>query len=68
MKKFIVTVAVVCLASAGIAVAQEHWTEGPVWAVSFYRTTPGHFDDYMKYLRTHSFLRTSGTGGRIGFT
>jgi hypothetical protein len=36
---------------AGAAVAQEHWTEGPVWEVSFYRTTPGHFEDYIKYLR-----------------
>ena len=35
----------------GAAVAQEHWTEGPVWEISFYRTTPGHFDDYLKYLR-----------------
>jgi hypothetical protein len=59
MKRFIVTVAVVCLASAGVAVAQEHWTEGPVWSVSFYRTTPGHFDDYMKYLRTHYIVTTA---------
>jgi len=35
----------------GVAVAQDHWTEGPVWEVSFYRTAPGHFDDYLKYLR-----------------
>jgi hypothetical protein len=35
----------------GVAVAQEHWTEGPVWNIEFYRTTPGHFDDYLKYLR-----------------
>jgi hypothetical protein len=35
----------------GVAAAQEHWTEGPVWEVTFYRTTPGHFDDYLKYLR-----------------
>jgi len=35
----------------GVAAAQDHWTEGPVWEVSFYRTTPGHFDDYLKYLR-----------------
>jgi hypothetical protein len=59
MKRFIATVAVVCLASAGIALAQEHWTEGPVWSVSFYRTTPGHFDDYMKYLRTHYIVTTA---------
>lgn len=35
----------------GVAVAQDHWTEGPVWNIEFYRTTPGHFDDYLKYIR-----------------
>lgn len=33
------------------AQAQENYTEGPVWAVSYYRTKPGKFDEYMKYLR-----------------
>ena len=33
--------------------AQEHWTEGSVWQVTMYRTKQGHFDDYMKYLRTN---------------
>jgi len=61
MKRFIVTVAVVCLASAGVALAQEHWTEGSVRSVSFYRTTPGHFDDYMKYLRTHYIVTIAET-------
>jgi hypothetical protein len=36
------------------AVAQEHWTEGPVWECSSYRTNPGMFDTYMKYIRTHA--------------
>ena len=40
------------LFSAG-AFAQEHYTEGNVRVVSFYRTKPGQFDNYMKYLRTH---------------
>lgn len=45
-------VAVCCsLLLGSAAAAQEHWTEGPVWEVSFYRTAPGHFDDYLKYLR-----------------
>lgn len=35
-------------------VAQEHWTEGPVWVISYYRTRPGQFDNYMKYLRANS--------------
>ena len=33
------------------AMAQEHWTDGPVWEVSFYQTKPGKFDDYVKWLR-----------------
>jgi len=41
----------VCLLLAAPASAQDHWTEGPVWEVSFYRTTPGHFEDYVRYLR-----------------
>lgn len=44
-------IAVLSLMSGGVAAAQDHWTEGPVWEISFYRTTPGHFDDYLKYLR-----------------
>jgi hypothetical protein len=42
---------VLSLLFGGVAAAQEHWTEGPVWEIAFYRTTPGHFDDYLKYLR-----------------
>lgn len=33
------------------AVAQEHWSEGPVWACEAYRTSPGQFDAYMEYIR-----------------
>ena len=33
--------------------AQEHYTEGTVRAVSYYRTNPGQFDNYMKYLRVN---------------
>ena len=36
---------------AGVATAQEHWTEGPVWGCAMYRTQPGQYDNYMKYLR-----------------
>ena len=36
------------------AVAQEHWTEGPVWECSSYRTNPGMFDTYIKWIRAHS--------------
>jgi hypothetical protein len=33
------------------ALAQEHYTEGSVWTLTYLRTRPGKFDDYMKYLR-----------------
>ncbi|MGH8197202.1 MAG: hypothetical protein ACRETI_03440 [Steroidobacteraceae bacterium] len=36
------------------AAAQEHWTEGPVWECSAYRTNPGQFDTYLKYIRAHA--------------
>ena len=43
--------AVVSSLAAPMALAQEHFTQGPVWECASYRTKPGHFDDYMKYLR-----------------
>jgi len=39
------------LLATGTAVAQEHWTEGPVWACEAYRTSPGQFDAYLEYIR-----------------
>jgi hypothetical protein len=39
--------------SATTSFAQEHYTEGYVRMVSFYRTSPGQFDAYMEYLRTN---------------
>jgi hypothetical protein len=53
MKRIFALAVALSLCGLGAALAQEHWTEGPVWEVSFYRTTPGHFDDYMKWLRAH---------------
>ena len=53
MKRLYVAAVVSCLA-APAALAQEHFTEGPVWECSSYRTKPGHFDDYMKYLRENA--------------
>lgn len=41
------------------ATAQEHWTDGPVWECSSYRTNPGQFDTYMKWLRSHALLTTA---------
>ena len=61
MKRIVGLIAFFCyvLLLAPTVFAQEHWTEGPVWEVSFYRTKQGHFDDYMKYLRTHYLPQTA---------
>ena len=42
------------LFASTLAVAQEHWVEGPVWECSAYRTNPGQFDTYLKWIRAHS--------------
>ena len=54
MKRRLVMAAMGLLFTVGAAIAQEHWTEGPVWTVSTYRTEPGKFDEYMKYLRSNA--------------
>jgi len=48
-KVFLVPMLFLVLAASTFA--QEHYTEGTVRAVSYYRTNPGQFDNYMKYLR-----------------
>jgi hypothetical protein len=66
MKTKRIGLAAVVLACASVpAVAQEHWTEGPVWECSAYRTNPGQFDAYMKWLRTHALV-TSGEAKKQG--
>jgi hypothetical protein len=47
-------VAAVLACVSASAAAQEHWTEGPVWECASYRTNPGMFDTYMKYIRAHA--------------
>ena len=47
------------------AQAQENYTEGPVWVINYYRTKPGKFDDYMKFLRANyakSFAKQKQAG------
>ena len=53
MKKLTLLIVVFCCSLAFVqqASAQENYTEGPVWVVNYYRTKPGKFDDYMKFLR-----------------
>lgn len=43
----------ICTVAASLAFAQEHYTEGLVREVSFYKTKQGQFDEYMKYLRAN---------------
>lgn len=31
--------------------AQEHYTEGPIWRISFIRVKPTHMDEYLASLR-----------------
>ncbi|MGQ0430703.1 MAG: hypothetical protein ACT4UQ_12295 [Gammaproteobacteria bacterium] len=47
----LVAAGLVC--ASAVAAAQEHWTEGPVWECGAYRTNPGQFDNYLKWIRTH---------------
>ena len=42
-----------CLGVVKKAQAQDSYTEGPVWVINYYRTKPGKFDDYMKFLRAN---------------
>ena len=58
MKVWAAVVGACVVLAAGTAGAQEHWTEGPVWSCSAYRTKPGQFDEYMKYLRQNYAVTT----------
>jgi len=59
MKKLVVLAVFLCcsLGFVAQASAQENYTEGPVWVVNYYRTKPGKFDDYLKFLRAN-FLKS----------
>ena len=63
-KIFVLPLFFLVLFSAG-AFAQEHYTEGNVRVVSFYRTNPGQFDNYMEYLRAN-FLPTQEEAKKQG--
>ena len=55
MKRLILLALIACC-SLGFpqqAKAQDNYTEGPVWAISYYRTKPGKFDEYLKFLRAN---------------
>lgn len=58
MKRIGLAAAVLACISVS-AVAQEHWSEGPVWECSAYRTNPGQFDNYMSWLRSHALVTSN---------
>lgn len=54
MKKRSILVLVACLLGfAAHALAQEHYTEGPVWRVNYLSSKPGKFNDSLKDIREH---------------
>jgi poly(A) polymerase Pap1 len=55
MKKVTLFAVLVCCSLGFVqrAQAQENYTEGPVWEINYYRTKPGKFDEYLKYLRAN---------------
>ena len=64
IKVFVLPMFFLIIFSTG-SFAQEHYTEGNVRTVSFYRTKPGQFDNYMKYLRAN-FLPTQEEAKKQG--
>jgi hypothetical protein len=46
--------ATLALVATPLAQAQEHMTQGPVWALDCYQVNDGQWDNYMTWLRTHS--------------
>lgn len=53
MKK-LCRLAVFVLLLAPALIAQEHYTEGPVWRVQLIRVKPTHMDEYLTSLRKSS--------------
>ena len=66
MKKFY-CLAVFLLLVAPALLAQEHYTEGPIWRVQLIRVKPTHFDEYLTSLRqsTKPFIEEQKRQGAI---
>jgi len=54
MKKYLFATFALLLLAALQAVAQEHYTEGPVWQVTLIRIKPNQTDAYLTSLRERS--------------
>jgi len=66
MKK-LYCLAVFLLLVAPALLAQEHYTEGPIWRVQLIRVKPTHFDEYLTSLRqsTKPFIEEQKRQGAI---
>lgn len=51
LRPVLLSAAVLSLAGPAVAQRSRPYTEGPVRFVSYIRTKPGKFDEYMKYLQ-----------------
>ena len=65
MRKLVVLAIACGVLVPGLAVAQEHITQGPMWECSGYRTKPGQYSNYMEFLRTH-YLPMTEAGKEAG--
>jgi hypothetical protein len=50
-------IAAVAICLSAPVLAQEHFTEGPVWDCSMYRVKEGKWDDYMTFIRSNANLQ-----------
>jgi hypothetical protein len=66
MKKLLFVTVLACLFAPAL-LAQENYTEGPVWRVSLIRVKPNHMDEYMSSLRqsTKPFIEEEKRQGLI---
>ena len=66
MKKVLLAAVLVCLFTPAL-LAQENYSEGPVWRVSLIRVKPNHMDEYLTSLRQSSkpFLEEEKRQGLI---
>src|SRR5215475_12107176 len=66
MKRLYALLAFVCLAVAGM-LAQEHYTEGPIWRIQLIRVKPTQMDAYLSSLRqsTKPFLEEEKKQGLV---
>jgi hypothetical protein len=66
MKRILFAAVLVCLSTPAL-LAQENYTEGPVWRVSLIRVKPNHMDEYLTSLRQVSkpFIEEEKSQGLI---